>query len=74
MAEARKRADGSEEERERFQQPHPGSTGHAEEEGESLEVEPEVDEAEGESSADEPTQADQESKHSYPTSDPPANY
>jgi hypothetical protein len=59
---------------EHYEQPHPGSTGHESERGKGLEEEPEVDEADGAPADDQSEQADQESKHSHPTSDPPANY
>ena len=62
-----------EEDAERFEQPHPGSTGHAEEQGKPQEEEPEADGA-GDPTSDGSGQVEQESKHSHPTSDPPANY
>ena len=58
---------------ERFEQPHPGSTGHAEEQGKRQEEEPEAGGADDPSS-EASGQVEQESKHSHPTSDPPANY
>ena len=59
---------------ERTEQPHPGATGHPEEKDSEQRVEPEVDEAEGEDAGEQSAQADQESKHSHPTSDAPGNY
>lgn len=59
--------------KERFEQPHPGSTGHESERGEDLEEDPEAEQGR-EGAGGDSEQADQESKHSHPTSDPPANY
>lgn len=61
-------------EEEPFEQPHPGSTGHERERESDLPVEPEVDDADDGPPSEQSEQTDQESKHSYPTSDPPANY
>jgi hypothetical protein len=61
-----------EESRERFEQPHPGSSGHEDAGPEELPEEPEVDEAED--AGEQSEHADQESKHSLPASDPPSNY
>jgi hypothetical protein len=64
------------ESQEPYEQPQPGSAGHDEEEaGSELQVEPDVEEAGEDAGAGEQSErADQESKHSHPTSDPPANY
>jgi hypothetical protein len=60
---------------ERYEQPHPGATGHPRSEDAELADEPEVDDADDQGTPGEQSrQADQESKHSYPTSDPPSNY
>lgn len=62
-----------EEERERYEQPDPGAQSG---EGESdLPEQPEVEEVDDEGTPREQgKQTDQESKHSFPTSDPPSNY
>ena len=65
---------GEKESRERFEQPHPGSAGHEDAGSQDLPEEPDVDESEGEAPGEQSEHADQESKHSHPSSDPPANY
>ena len=65
--------DQGEESTEKFEQPHPGSTGHAGEEGKEQDVEPAAEGAD-DAGDDESGRVEQESKHSHPTSDPPANY
>lgn len=60
---------GGDADRERFEQPEPGSAGSESEQPSSLPEEPEVDTGD-----DEDSQAEDESKQSHPTSDPPGNY